>query len=382
VHTISFTKEQAMAANPLKKLHDLGQSVWLDLIRRNMLGPGGELERLIEEEGIRGVTSNPAIFEKAINGSSDYDDALLALARVGKPAEAIYEALAIEDVGRAADLFRDVYDEDPGADGFVSIEVSPHLARDTAGTIAEARRLWAALDRPNILIKVPGTREGLPAIRALLAEGINVNITLLFAVQRYEEVLEQHLLALEERVRARRPIEHIASVASFFLSRIDTLLDPLIAKNPKAKGLEGRIAIANAKLAHEAFARVISGSRWQTLAAKGARVQRLLWASTSTKNPAYPDTMYVEPLIGPDTVNTMPTETVEAYRDHGQPAARLAEGLSDAKRDLARLRDVGIDLDAATAQLEDEGVRKFVEPFDKLLSALRKKRTALAGTGS
>ena len=371
-----------MAANPLKELHDLGQSVWLDLIRRNMLAPGGELERLIEEDGIRGVTSNPAIFEKAINGSSDYDDALLALTRQGKPAEAIYEALAIEDVGRAADLFRAVYDEDEGADGFVSIEVSPHLARDTAGTIAEARRLWAALDRPNILIKVPGTREGLPAIRALLAEGINVNITLLFAVPRYEEVLEQYLSALEERVRARRPIERIASVASFFLSRIDTLLDPLIAKNPQAAGLEGRIAIANAKLAHEVYTRVTASSRWQALAAEGARAQRLLWASTSTKNPAYPDTLYVEPLIGPDTVNTMPMETVEAYRDHGRPAARLAQGLSEAKQDLARLREAGIDLDAATAQLEDEGVRKFIEPFDKLLVALRTKRKALAGKGS
>ncbi len=364
----------ATAKNPLKKLHALGQSVWLDLIRRSMLVPGGELQRLIEHDGVRGVTSNPAIFEKAISGSSDYDDAVREHARDGKPIEAVYEALAVEDVGRAADLFRGLYDEDPGADGFVSIEVSPHLAHDAALTIAEARRLWAALARPNIMIKVPGTRPGLAAIRVLLAEGINVNVTLLFAVPRYEEVLEQYCLALEDRVRKGKPIDRLASVASFFLSRIDTLLDPLIAKNPRAAGLEGRIAVANAKVACAAFERVSAGGRWKALAAQGARPQRLLWASTSTKNPSYSDTLYVEPLIGRDTVNTMPMETLDAYRDHGKPAPRLREGLDEARQHLARLAAAGIDLAAATAQLEAEGVRKFVEPFDKLLAALEAKR--------
>jgi transaldolase len=344
-----------------------------------MLAPDGELRRLIERDGVRGVTSNPAIFEKAINGSSDYDDAVRALADAKRPIEAIYETLAVEDVGRAADLLRGVYDADRGGDGFVSIEVSPRLAQDAQRTVAEARRLWAALARPNIMIKVPGTAAGLPAIRTLLAEGINVNVTLLFAVRRYEEVLEQYLLALEDRVRAGKPIERVASVASFFLSRIDTLLDPRIEQEPRAKGLAGRIAVANAKVAYAAYQRVCAGARWQALAAKGARAQRLLWASTSTKNPAYSDTMYVEPLIGPDTVNTMPMETVDAYRDHGRPAVRITEGLAEARADLARLAQAGIDLDAATEQLEAEGVRKFVEPFDKLLAALAAKRQAVGG---
>jgi len=363
--------------NPLKQLHALGQSVWLDLIRRSMLAPGGELQQLVERDGIRGVTSNPAIFEKAINGSDDYDDGVRRHFRDGKPIEAVYEALAVEDVGRAADVFRGVYDEHPGADGFVSIEVSPRLAHDARASVAEARRIWAALGRPNVMIKVPGTREGLAAIRTLLAEGINVNVTLLFAVSRYEEVLEQYLLALEDRVGEGEPVDRIASVASFFLSRIDTLLDPQIARNPEAKGLEGRIAVASAKLAYASYERVCASERWKALAARGARPQRLLWASTSTKNPAYPDTMYVEPLIGRDTVNTMPMETVDAYRDHGKPASRLGEGIAEARADLARLGRAGIELAAATAQLEAEGVRKFIEPFEKLLAALEAKCQAV-----
>lgn len=369
-----------MKQNPLTRLHALGQSVWLDLIRRNMLADGGEMQRLVAEDGIRGVTSNPAIFAKAIVGSSDYDEGVREHARGGRPIEAVYEALAVEDVGRAADLFRGIYDEQPGADGFVSIEVSPHLAHDTHGTVLEARRLWSALARPNVMIKVPGTREGLAAIRTLLAEGINVNVTLLFSIARYEEVLEQHLSALEDRVRAREPLDRVASVASFFLSRIDTLLDPQIAKNPKAAGLEGRMAIASAKLAYASWRRVCGSERWRSLAAKGARAQRLLWASTSTKNPAYADTMYVEPLIGPETVNTMPMETIEAYRDHGDPAARIEEGLAEARRDLERLAAAGIDLDAATRELEAQGVKKFVEPFDELLAALESKRRAVGAS--
>jgi len=380
-----------MGNNPLQKLSSLGQSVWLDLIRRNMLTPGGEMQKLIENDGVRGVTSNPAIFEKAINGSSDYDNEIRALGKQGKNTTEIYENLAIDDVGRAADYFRPLYDSTKGGDGFVSIEVSPKLAHDTDGTVAEARRLWKALNRPNIMIKVPGTKAGLPAVRTLLREGINVNITLLFAVERYEEVLEAYIAALEDRVKEGKPVDRIASVASFFLSRIDTLLDPQILKiaeagGPKAdvaRGLPGTIAVANAKVAYQKYEIVTGTERWKKLTAKGARPQRLLWASTSTKNPKYSDTMYVEPLIGADTVNTMPMETVDAYRDHGKPAARITDELTDAQRKLAQLKEIGLDLAAATKQLEDEGVKKFVEPFEKLLASLDTKRKAvLAGAGA
>jgi transaldolase len=380
-----------MSNNPLQKLSSLGQSVWLDLIRRNMLTPGGEMQKLIENDGVRGVTSNPAIFEKAINGSPDYDDEIRALGKQGKNTTEIYENLTIADVGRAADYFRPLYDSTKGGDGFVSIEVSPKLAHDTDGTVAEARRLWKTLNRPNIMIKVPGTKAGLPAVRQLLREGINVNITLLFAVERYEEVLEAYIAALEDRAKEGKPVDRIASVASFFLSRIDTLLDPQILKiaeagGPKAdvaRGLPGTIAVANAKVAYQKYGIVTATERWKKLSANGARPQRLLWASTSTKNPKYSDTMYVEPLIGADTVNTMPMETVDAYRDHGKPAARITDDVTDAQRKLAQLKEVGVDLAAATKQLEDEGVKKFVEPFEKLLASLDTKRKAvLAGAGA
>jgi transaldolase len=380
-----------MSENPLLKLSSLGQSVWLDLIRRNMLTPGGEMQKLIEKDGVRGVTSNPAIFEKAINGSSDYDNEIRALGKQGRNTTEIYENLAIDDVGRAADYFRPLYDSTKGGDGFVSIEVSPKLAQDTDGTVGEARRLWKALNRPNIMIKVPGTKAGLPAVRQLLREGININITLLFAVDRYEEVLEAYIAALEDRTKEGKPIDRMASVASFFLSRIDTLLDPQILKaaeagGPKgeiARGLPGTIAVANAKVAYQKYTIVTGTERWKKLSSKGARPQRLLWASTSTKNPKYSDTMYVEPLIGADTVNTMPMETVDAYRDHGKPAARILEDLAGAQRNLAQLKEVGIDLAVATKQLEDEGVKKFVEPFEKLLASLETKRKAvLAGANA
>jgi transaldolase len=380
-----------MNNNPLQKLSSLGQSVWLDLIRRSMLTPGGEMQKLIENDGVRGVTSNPAIFEKAINGSSDYDNEIRALGKQGRNTTEIYESLAIDDVGRAADYFRPLYDSTKGGDGFVSIEVSPKLAHDTDGTVAEARRLWKALNRPNIMIKVPGTKAGLPAVRQLLREGINVNITLLFAVERYEEVLEAYIAALEDRVKEGKPVDRIASVASFFLSRIDTLLDPQILKIAEAGGakadiarsLPGTIAVANAKVAYQKYGIVTATERWKKLTAKGARPQRLLWASTSTKNPKYSDTMYVEPLIGADTVNTMPMETVDAYRDHGKPSARITEDLTGAQRKLAQLQEVGLDLAVATKQLEDEGVKKFVEPFEKLLASLETKRKAvLAGAGA
>ncbi len=371
--------------NPLKQLNPLGQSVWLDLIRRNMLTPGGEMQKLIENDGVRGVTSNPAIFEKAINGSPDYDDEIRALGKQGKDATAIYENLAIGDVGRAADYFRGVYDSSKGQDGFVSIEVSPKLAHDAEGTLVEARRLWKALNRPNIMIKIPGTKAGLTAIRKALTEGININITLLFAVERYQEVLEAYVAALEDRVKAGQPVDRIASVASFFLSRIDTLLDPQIdkvvqaggGKGQTAKELPGTIAVANAKIAYQKFLAVDGSDRWKKLAGKGARPQRLLWASTSTKNPKYSDTMYVEPLIGRDTVNTMPMETVDAYRDHGKPADRIREGIEDAQRKLAGLKEIGIDLAVATQTLEDEGVKKFIDPFDKLLASIETKRKAV-----
>jgi len=380
-----------MSTNPLTQLSGLGQSVWLDLIRRNMLTPGGEMQKLIEKDGVRGVTSNPAIFEKAINGSSDYDNEIRALGKQGKNTTDIYESLAIDDVGRAADYFRPLYDSTKGADGFVSIEVSPKLAHDTEGSVQEARRLWKALHRPNIMIKIPGTKAGLPAIKALLTEGINVNITLLFAVERYEEVLEAYIQALEDRAKKGEPIGNVASVASFFLSRIDTLLDPQIQKiaeagGPKAeiaRGLPGTIAVANAKAAYKKYEIVTETQRWRKLADLGARPQRLLWASTSTKNPKYSDTMYVEPLIGADTVNTMPMETVDAYRDHGKPAARITEDLIGAQRHLAQLKEIGIDLAAATQQLEDEGVKKFIDPFEKLLASLETKRKAvLAGANA
>jgi transaldolase len=378
-------------SNPLTQLNSLGQSVWLDLIRRNMLTPGGEMQKLIENDGVRGVTSNPAIFEKAINGSADYDNEIRSLGKTGKNTTEIYESLAIGDVGRAADFFRPLYDSTKGADGFVSIEVSPKLAHDTDGTVAEARRLWKTLNRPNIMIKVPGTKAGIPAVRTLLTEGINVNITLLFAVDRYEETLEAYIQALEERAKKGQPIDRIASVASFFLSRIDTLLDPQIQKiadagGPKgdvARALPGTIAVANAKVAYQKYGIVTATKRWNKLADMGARPQRLLWASTSTKNPKYSDTMYVEPLIGADTVNTMPMETVDAYRDHGKPAARITEDLIGAQRQLAQLKEIGIDLGAATQQLEDEGVKKFVEPFEKLLKSVETKvKAVLAGANA
>jgi len=366
-----------MPHNPLRRLQDFGQSIWLDFIKRGMLF-SGELQRLIEEDGLRGVTSNPAIFEKAIAGSRDYDKAIRALALAGKSTEAIYQALTVEDVRRAADLFRPVYDRTDGRDGFVSLEVSPHLAYNTDGTIAEARRLWKALDRPNVLIKVPATREGLPAIRQLIAEGININVTLLFGLPRYREVAEVYIAGLEARAARGEPLRSVASVASFFLSRIDVLIDPMLDKVMQEGGssLKGTVAIASARKAYQIYKEIFASERFRRLADLGARTQRLLWASTSTKNPAYSDVMYVDPLIGPDTVNTLPLETLSAYREHGQPAARLEEDLREADRVLRQLSEAGIDLDALTQQLEDEGVHKFIVPFDSLMAALEAKRAA------
>jgi transaldolase len=372
--------------NPLRRLAALGQSVWLDFIRRDELSPNGRIARLIAEDDLRGVTSNPAIFEKAIHGSAAYDADILALGSEGRTTGEILEALILKDVAQAADLFRPVYEATGGSDGFVSIEVSPRLALDSSGSMAEARRFWTALSRPNVMVKLPGTSAGVPAIRRLLVEGINVNITLLFSVQRYLDVHEAYLAALEERIREGRPIDRLSSVASFFVSRIDAALDPRLAemgktegpRGERARGLLGTIAIANAKIAYQEWLKIAESRRWKDLAAKGARPQRLLWASTSTKNPAYSDILYVESLVGPSTINTMPLETLEAYRDHGRPAPRIEEGVAEARDRLATLGELGLDLGGVTLELEREGVRKFVEPLDKLLGSLEKKRTSVS----
>jgi transaldolase/glucose-6-phosphate isomerase len=372
-----------MSKNPLLGLETFGQSVWLDFLRRNVLG-NGDIQGLIEQDGVSGLTSNPSIFEKAIAGSHDYDNAIRSMPLEGKTIEEIYEALTIEDIQRAADLFRPIYDRLEGGDGFVSLEVSPKLAHDTAGTIAEARHFWTAVNRPNLLIKVPGTQEGLLAIQQLIGEGINVNVTLLFGLPRYREVAEAYLLGLEILAANGKPLNRIASVASFFLSRIDVLIDPMLEKlrlkgGPVAGvvvGLHGQVAIASAKVAYQIYQEIFGSARFHKLSQKGVHSQRLLWASTSTKDPDYSDVKYVETLIGRQTVNTIPLETLNAYRDHGKPASRLEEGTQEAYRVMKGLRQAGIDLDTLTQELEDEGVKKFSQAFEQLMAALKEKQTA------
>jgi transaldolase/glucose-6-phosphate isomerase len=369
-----------MSDNSLLEIQKFGQSIWLDYIRRGMLN-SRELERLIQEDGLRGVTVNPSILEKAIGGSHDYDEAIEELAREDMEAAEIYETLAIEDVQRAADLFRPLYESSGGKHGYVSLEVSPYLAHDTQGTIQEARRFWKELERPNVMIKVPATPEGLPAIRQLIAEGINVNVTLLFGLPRYQKVVEAYISGLEDRLANGESIDRVASVASFFLSRIDVLVDPMLDKLMRAgnsvaetaKDLHGQVAVASAKIAYSIYKEIIE-ERFQELADQGARPQRLLWASTSTKNPDYSDVKYVEALIGPDTVNTLPLETLNAYRHHGNPASRLEEGVEEAQEVLDRLPDVRIDIDEITFQLLEEGVEKFTNSYDRLLDTLQEKR--------
>jgi transaldolase len=373
--------------NALHELHALGQSVWLDYIRRGILD-NGELEEMIRRYDLRGVTSNPSIFEQAIGDSDDYDDAFDFLASDQADANEAYEALAVEDITRACDLFRSVYDESNGTDGFVSLEVSPELAHDEQGTLAEARRLWKAVDRPNLMIKVPGTEAGLPVIEQLLAEGLNVNITLLFSVQNHEQVMEAFLTALERRLEAGEPLERVASVASFFVSRVDSSIDAHLNKlaeaatddaaKQRALGLRGKAAVANAKLAYRRFQEVFSGERWERLRAAGAQVQRPLWASTSTKNPDYRDVIYVEELIGPHTVNTMPLATVEAFADHGVAHTTVGRDVDQAMADIAALRELGIDLDEVTDQLQREGVDKFAKSFRELLQSVDAKLTRVA----
>ena len=372
-----------MKENPLLKLESYGQSIWMDFIRRETIA-SGQLKQLIEEDGLRGVTSNPSIFEKAIAGNHDYDDAIRALALEGKNVDQIYAALTVEDIQRTADLLRPVYDRLGGSDGFVSLEVSPYLARDTVKTIAEARRLWVAVARPNVMIKVPATLEGLPAIQQLIGEGININITLLFGLPRYRQVAEAYIRGLETLAAQGKPLTSVASVASFFLSRIDVLLDPTLEKTMTmdtskadlAATFHGEVAIFSAKAAYHMYKEIFESERFDKLKARGARTQRLLWASTSTKNPAYSDLKYVEALIGSDTIDTIPLETLAAYRDHGKPASCLTNDAEKAAETLRRLGEVGIDLDAATQQLEDEGIQKFIKAFDQLMNALTEKRAA------
>ena len=359
-----------MNPNPLRQLHPFRQSIWLDFIQKGMLY-SGELQSLITDDDILGMTSNPSIFEKAITGSHDYDDAIRNASREGKTAKEIYERLTISDVQKAADIFLPTFDKTKCRDGFVSLEVSPHLARDTEGTIAEAHALWKKVARPNILIKVPATREGVPAIKRLISDGINVNVTLLFGLERYDEVIEAFLSGLESRVEQKKSIKGIASVASFFLSRIDLACDLLL---PKDSELKGEIAIASAKVAYQKYTTIFESKRFKVLQSKGAVSQRLLWASTSTKNPTDSDIKYVEALIGPDTINTLPMETLNAYRNHGSPANRLETGPKEAVAMLANLSEVKINLKTVTDQLERDGVQKFSSAFDKLITSLEISR--------
>jgi transaldolase len=371
----------AVRVNPLRQLQALGQSVWLDDIRRSWL-QDGTLSRLIAEDGVAGVTSNPAIFGKAIADTRDYDAAIVQLARRGWNASTMYEGLVIEDIQGAADLLRRVYGATDRCDGYVSLEVSPHLAHDTEGTVAEARRLWASVDRPNLMVKVPGTRAGLPAIRRLIASGINVNVTLLFSVERYREAARAYIEGLEEYASAGHAADRVASVASFFLSRIDVAVDRRLdaIERPIARAaaqkLRGQAAVACARVAYRAYEEFIADARWRALVQRGARSQRLLWASTGTKDPAYSEVKYVDALIGADTVNTMPYETLTTYRDHGEPAARLTEDTEGALALPAQLAQLGIELPAIVAQLEEQGVQKFIAPYDKLLALLERRRIA------
>jgi len=372
--------DTAKATNPLKDLLKFGQSVWLDYIRRDLL-TSGELKRLIEEDGLRGMTSNPTIFEKAITGGKLYDDLLNSLkSRTDLDAKGRFEILAIRDIQDAADILRPVYDSSKRRDGYVSLEVSPYLARDTKGSLEEARRLWKAVGRENIMIKIPGTAEGLPAIQQALSEGININITLLFAQEVYVKVAEAYIAGLEQFAKNGGDVSRMASVASFFISRIDSAVDAIIDAKLKAskdareqellKSIKGKVAIANGKQTYEKYQEIFGTDRWKALAAKGAQTQRVLWASTSTKNPAYRDVLYVEELIGPDTVDTIPPATLDAFRDHGKPRQILTEDLASAHKTMEAAPKVGISMKEVTDKLTDDGVRSFSEAFDKLLAAV------------
>jgi len=380
--------EAPKAVNHLKELQNYGQSVWLDYIRRDLFS-SGELKRMIAEDGLRGMTSNPAIFEKAIAGSDLYSDLLKSLAsRTDLDAKARYEILAVRDIQDAADALRPVYDSTKRRDGYVSLEVSPYLARDTQSTLEEARRLWKTVGRENLMIKVPGTEEGIPAFRQLISEGININVTLLFAQEVYARVAEAYIAGLEQLAARGGDVSKIASVASFFISRIDSSIDAIVAARLKTaksaqeqeqlKSLLGKVAIANGKQTYAGYQQIFSGPRWQTLAARGAQTQRVLWASTSTKNPNYSDVLYVDELIGPDTVNTIPPATFDAFREHGHPRTSLTEDLPGAAKIMQTVAAVGISMQEVTDKLTEDGVRLFADAFDKLLEAVKKSSAPLA----
>jgi transaldolase / glucose-6-phosphate isomerase len=386
VNTNPASNQGNTTQNPLKALLNFGQSVWLDYIRRDLLTTG-ELKRLIENDGLRGMTSNPSIFEKAITGSTLYAETLKGLeSRKDLDAAGRYEQLAIKDIQDAADIFRPVYDQSKFRDGYVSLEVSPYLAHKTQETLAEARRLWKTVARPNVMIKVPGTPEGIPAFQQLISEGINVNVTLLFAFDVYVRVAEAYVAGLEQFVKGGGDPSRVASVASFFISRIDTLVDSEIDAKIKTttnpadiaalKNLLGKVAIANGKLTYQRYKQIFSGPKWDALAAKGAQTQRVLWASTSTKNPAYSDIYYVEELIGKDTVDTIPPATYDAFRDHGKPRNSLEENVEAAHQTMQGLEKAGISMKAATDKLTDDGVKQFSSAFDTLLAAVAQHTSA------
>lgn len=372
--------------NPLVEVEKLGQSIWYDNIRR-LLIDNGDIAGKIANDDLRGITSNPTIFEKAIAGSTDYNDAMQKLIAEGKSVNDIYEALAIEDIQRAADLFKPVYERTNKLDGYVSLEVSPLLARDTDGTVAEAKRLWAALGRPNVCIKIPATPEGIPAIRQAIAAGININVTMIFALENYEQVADAFISGLEDRDAAGLPVGHVASVASVFVSRIDSAIDAQLearirdakddAEKASLTALLGKAAIANAKLQYQRFKEIFASERFAKLKAKGAQVQRPLWASTGTKNPAYSDVLYVDSLIAADTVNTIPPATYTAFRDHGTVALTIETGLDQAKADLAKLAEIGISLEAVCQKLQDDGVKSFADSFDSLMQTIQSKQAAM-----
>lgn len=380
------TEIEEASANPLEQLHAYGQSVWYDNISRDMVQDGG-LQALIDNSGVLGVTSNPTIFAKAVGESELYDDEIREGIAEGQDAQTIFEHLAVADIQAAADILRPIYDRTKAYDGYISLEVSPTLARDTEGTVAEARRLWSAVDRPNLMIKVPATEQGLPAITSLIGQGINVNVTLIFGLDRYQAVMEAYIKGLDQLMAAQRPVDRVASVASFFVSRVDTLVDKLLTANAKTSGdgaaeaaasLQGKAAIANAKLAYAQFVETFYGQRFAVYREAGAQVQRPLWASTSTKNPSYRDVIYVEELIGQDTVNTMPPATVKAFADHGELRASVTEDVEGAQAVFGQLKAVGIDMAAVTQQLEEEGVKSFADSYQQLLDTISSKREAVA----
>jgi transaldolase len=375
-----------MTDNPLLQLKPLEQSVWYDNIDRGQL-VSGQFKRLLDEDGVSGVTANPTIFQKSISQGQAYDEQVTKLIKAGKSTSDIYEALIIQDIQTVADMLHTIYETTSGQDGFVSLEVSPDLAHNTEGTLAEVRRFWKMVNRPNLMIKIPGTPEGIPAVHQALTEGINVNITLIFSIDDYRQVAEAYISALEERNAAGQDISHIASVASFFVSRVDTLVDKLLEDKIKAtndkteqqklKLLEGKAAIANARLVYEEFKHIFGTPRFETLRHSGAHVQRPLWASTSTKNPAYRDVLYAEELIGPNTVDTMPLETVEKFRDHGRVILTVENDLPQARAVFEALEQVGIHYDQVTKQLQDEGVQKFADSFHELFQGIEQKKQAI-----